>query len=312
MSGDAALRILVNPRGLDTDIGVQFLERCFGTSWTEAMYRWYLQRSFGGEPPERLILLDAERVVAGCGLTSRLLRMPDGAPHRVGIIVAAATLPGERGRGCFARMIQAAVARSALRGCTALLAFVTADNASSRVMRRLGATEIASAYIASHGLLPVPGSGTLRVCRALVTERWPARASARLHSPPARASFYYPDPGAWASQMVDRPHPVQSLRVGSTCRALIECVGHTDRLQWLDGEPRERVAALRAMAAHAHRRRRQFFMFSMRRDDLESVRRVGLVARPGYMMAVATEPRHGPTVRGWAALTWDVQSGDRM
>jgi len=145
MSGDAELRIVVNPEGMDADIGVRFLARCFGTQWTGTMYRWYLQRSFGGETPDRLILMDGERVVAGCGLAYRLLRTPDGTVHPVSVVVAAGTVPGERGRGCYARVLQAAVDRSALRGCTAVLGFVTADNATGRGLRRRGATVIASA-----------------------------------------------------------------------------------------------------------------------------------------------------------------------
>ena len=312
MSGDRGVRILVNPKGLDADVGADFLTRCFGTPWSEAMYRWYMQRPFGGEAPDRIMLVDGERVVAGCGLAYRLLRTPDGAAHRVSVVVSAATLPGERGRGCYAQVLQGALARSAVRGCTALLGFVTADNATGRGLRRLGATEIASAYIASRGGLGVAGTPTLRVRRAAVTGRWPVRAGARLGGSPPRTVFHYPDMSAWASQMVERPHPVQSLRVGATCRALIESVGRTDRLQWLDGDPRERVAAIRAIAAHAQRHRRLFFMYSTRGDDAEAARRLGLVTRPGYLMALAPEARHEPTVRSWRALSFDVQSGDRM
>jgi len=310
MSGDTELRILVNPQGMNADIGVCFLARCFGTRWTEAMYRWYLQRSFAGESPDRLILMDGERVVAGCGLAYRLLRTPDGTVHPVSIVVAAGTVPGERGRGCYARVLQAAVDRSALRGCTAVLGFVTADNATGRGLRRLGATAVASAYIASPGVARIPGTAILRLCSANGADGW--HASARLSSPPLQAGFHYPDVNAWRSQMVDRPHPVRSLRVGTTCRALIECVGDTDRLQWLDGNPRERLAAIRAIAAHAHRRKRHFFMYSTRPGDAAVARRLGLVATPGYMMALAPQTRHEPTVRGWAALPWHVQSGDRM
>ncbi len=312
MSGDTELRVLVNPQGMNADIGVGFLTRCFGTRWTEAMYRWYLQRSFGGESPDRLIVMDGERVVAACGLAYRLLRTPDGTVHRVSVVVAACTVPGERGRGCYARVLQAAVDRSALRGCTAVLGFVTADSATGRGLRRLGATAVPSAYIASHGASRVPGIAILRLYGATVTDGWPAHASARLRSPPVQVGFHYPDVSAWRSQMVDRPHPVQSLRVRTTCRALIECVGDIDRLQWLDGEQRERAAAIRAIAAHAHRRKRHFFKYSTRPGDAAVARRLGLVARPGYMMALALETRHEPTVRGWTALPWHVQSGDRM
>jgi hypothetical protein len=160
--------------------------------------------------------MDGERLVAGCGLAYRLPRTPDGTVHRVSVVVAACTVLGERGRGCYAHVLQAAVDRSALRGCTALLGFVTADNATGGGLRRLGATGVPSAYIASHDVSRVPGTVTLRLCSANVADDWPARASARLRSPPVGAGFHYPDVSAWRSQMVDRPHPVRSLRVGST------------------------------------------------------------------------------------------------
>lgn len=312
MSGDTELRILVNPQGMNADIGVRFLERCFGTRWTEAMYRWYLQRPFGGESPDRLILMDGQRVVASCGLAYRLLRAPDGTVHRVSVALAGGTLPGERGRGCYARVIQAAAERSTLRGCTAMLGFVTADSATGRGLLRLGAVGVASAYIVSPGVARAHAGGTLRLWGAMTTDRWPARAGARSRSTPVEGGFHYPDVSGWRSQMVDRPHPVQSLRVGTTCRALIECVGDTDRLQWLDGDPRERVAAIRAIAAHAHRRKRHFFMYSTRCEDPATAHRLGLLARPGYMLVLALEARHEATVRSWAALSWDVQSGDRL
>lgn len=312
MPGDAALRVLVNPQGLDAEIGADFLARCFGTPWTEAMHRWYHQRPFGGEPPDRVIVVDGERVVAACWLVYRVLRTPDGVTHRVAVIVSGTTVPGERGHGVYAQMLQGVISLGAQRHCTALLGFVLADNASGRGLQRLGATEIASAYIASRGPIREVTSGTLRVRDAAVSDAWRSRAVAHQHAPPPRVVFHYPDAGTWASQMVHRVHPVEPLRIGSTSRALVECIGDTDQLQWLDGDPRERVAAIRALAAHAQRRGRRFLVYSTRADDVEAVRRIGMVTRPGYLLALAPEPRHVPTVRGWAALSWDVQSGDRM
>ena len=313
MSGDTQLRILLDPPDLHADIGARFLTQCFGTPWTAAMYRWYLQRSFAGEASERLIMVDGERVVAAIALVIRLLRTPDETVRRVSVLVAGATLPGERGRGCYARVLQAALARSARRGCTAVLGFLPADNAPSRRgWLRLGAVGVASAYITSPGVARAHAGATLRLSGAMTTDRWPARASARLGRAPLQAGFHYPDFSAWASQMLDRPHRVQPLRVGATCRALVESVEETDRLQWLDGDPRERAAAIRALAAHAHRRRRQFFMYSTRCEDLAIAHRLGLLVRPGYMMIVAPEARHEATVRSLAALSWDIQSGDRM
>jgi len=311
VSGDTELKILLNPAG-SADGDADFLARCFGTRWTQAMYRWYMQRPFLGEPPDRLILVDAERVVAGCGLAYRLLRTPDALVHRVSVVVAAATLPDERGRGYYARVLQAAAERSAVRGCTALLGFVTADNATGRGLRRLGATAVPSAYIVSPGIARFHENGLLRVCGAKVTPGWSESVGMRLRRAPLQASFHYPAPGDWRAQMVDRPCPVLALRVGTTCRALVECVGDTDRLQWLDGDARERVAAIRAIAVHAQRRRQRFFMYSTRPDEFAAARRLGLCVRPGFMMALAPAGRHEPTVHAWAALSWHVQSGDRL
>jgi hypothetical protein len=312
MPGNSELRILVNPGGMSADSGADFLTRCFATRWTETMCRWYLHRAFGDESPDRLILMDDERVVAGCGLAYRLLRTPDAAMHRVSVVVAACTAPGERGRGCYARVLQGAIERSAARGCTALLGFVTADNATGRGLLRLGATAVPSAYITSAGTLSVSRTSALRLCAAPISDSWPARAGVRLRRAPGEAGFHYPDVRAWRSQMVDRPHSVQSLCVGSGCRALVERVGDTDRLQWLDASPRERVAAIRALATHARRHQQKFFMYSTRPDDAAAASRLGLSVRPGFMMALAPERRHEPTVHGWATLPWNVQSGDRL
>lgn len=130
------------------------------------------------------------------------------------------------------------------------------------------------------------------------------------------------DPGsrrAWARGAAPRStspaagHALCHTRLAFAApRSDIECVGDTERLQWLVGDPRERVAAIRAIAVHAQRRKRNFFMYSTRPDDAAVARRLGLVATPGYMMALAPEARHEPTVRGWAAMSWHVHSGDRM
>ncbi len=89
-------------------------------------------------------------------------------------------------------MIQAAAERSALRGCTVMLGFVTADAATGRGLRRLGVTAVPSAYIASHGASRVPGIAILRVYGATVTDGWPARAGARARSTPVDGAFTIP------------------------------------------------------------------------------------------------------------------------
>ena len=312
MPDAGGLRILVNPPAADADYGAAFLTQCFASPWTERLYGWYLQRSFCGEPPDRLVLMDGMRAVAGCGLVIRQLRTQDGELHRVGVIVAACTAPSARGRGCYAQVLRAAAERSAARGCAALLAFVTADNATGRGLTRLGAAAIPSAYLDSRDRAGTADAGLLQLRKAKVAHDWPARAAARARAAGAPAGFHYPDPDAWTLQMVERPHGVECVRIGATCRALIERVGDTDRLQWLDGDERELAAAIRALVARAQVRRRRFFMYSTCPHEGAAARRLGLAARAGYLMALPVEAGHADTVRDWPRMSWRVQSGDRM
>lgn len=312
MPDAAELSILVNPEDLDGEVGPAFLTRCFASPWTEAMYRWYLQRSFAGEPPDRLIVMEDGCAVTACGVVYRQLRTQDGEVHRVAVALAAATLPSARGRGCYTRVMQAVVARSAARGCAALVAFATTGNTSGRGLIRLGATAIPSAYLVSRDRPPARQTGVLRLADAKVADDWPLRAAARLRPPAAPAGFHYPDVRAWRTQMVDRPNGIQALRIGATCRAVVEQVADTDRLQWLDGDARERVAAIRALMARARRHGRKFFMYSTCPHEIAAAHRLGLAAHPGYLMVLPLQARYAATVRGWAGMLWRVQSGDRM
>lgn len=304
--------MVLNAAGIEAAAGPAFLTRCFAGPWTDLMYRWYLRRSFGGEEPDRLILMQGARALAACGLVYRQLRAQDGQVHRVSVVVAACTLPEARGLGCYARVLNAAVERSAARGCTALLGFVTADNATGRGLQRLGAVAIPSAYIVSREHPPPAGAGVLQLRAAKVTQDWPVHAEARLGAAAAPAGFHYPDASAWRSQMVERPHGVESVRIGATGRAVIEGGGDTDRLQWLDCNARERLAAIRTIAARARRRRRRFFMYSTCPHEAAAARRLGLATHPGYLMALALPADGAGTVRDWARMSWRVQSGDRM
>jgi hypothetical protein len=126
------------------------------------------------------------------------------------------------------------------------------------------------------------------------------------------AGFRYPDADAWRSQFIDRPHPVELLRVGGASRAIIERVNETDRLQWLDGDPEDQGAAVAAVVARARGARRRFFMYSTTALPAFLLQDRWLKVRPGFMMAMPTRAEHEPVVRSWAGLPWRVQSGDRL
>jgi hypothetical protein len=144
------------------------------------------------------------------------------------------------------------------------------------------------------------------------SDAWPVRAAARAVASAPAAGFHYPDPACWRSQMLDRPHAVQALRIGATCRALIETVDDTDRLQWLDGDAGERSGAIRAVAARAAGRGRRFFMYSTCPEEVAAAARLGLATRAGYLMALPLKTARAAIARDWPGMLWRVQSGDRL
>jgi hypothetical protein len=313
MPSDSALRLLVNPPEMEAEIGVDFLARCFGESWNPVTYHWYLKREFHGEAPDRLVLAEGRQVLAAAGIAYRQLRTPDGTVHHVGIMVAACVPPRELGRGRFVRLWKGAVNYCATRDCTALLGFVTADNASCLILRRAGAMQIPSSYVISDDP-PPEAPAVAREVADIAYDAWREYADGALQAQcsTAVAGFRYPDVSAWRSQFIDRPHPVELLRVGDASRAIIERVDDTDRLQWLDGDPEDQGAAVAAVVARARRAHRRFFMYSTTALPVSLLRDCGLKVRPGFMMAQATRTEYEPVVRSWAGLQWRVQSGDRL
>ena len=320
MPNDNALRLLVNPPDMEAEIGVDFLVRCFGESWNPVTYHWYLKRKFHGEAPDRLVLAEggqvpaaAAPVLATAGIAYRQLQTPDGTIHRVGVMVAACVPAREQGRGRFSRLWKSAVNYCATRDCTALLGFVTADNASCLILRRARAVQIPSSYVISDDP-PAESSAVAPEVTDVAYDAWRDYSDGALQAQSSTtvAGFRYPDANAWRSQFIDRPHPVELLRVGDASRAIIERVNETDRLQWLDADPEDQDMAVAALVERSRRTRRRFFMYSMTAPSVSLLRDCGLKVRPGFMMAMATRAEHERVVRGWARLPWRVQSGDRL
>ncbi len=310
------MAILVNPDGLDPDAYIAFLNRGFPGQWDRAAYDWYVARPFDGRRNDLLVAERDGRILAGLTLCPRQIALDDGAPIDVGILSAGTTLAEERGRGFYARLLEAALERARHHGYAALIGFVVADNVSGRGLCRLGARPIRSFYLASaaraaprRAALPrtAPSSDPEAAAALLTTQN--RRRFER--GGPGLARFHYGDAADWRRQFIERPNPVRAVRLAHDSVALIESAGATDRLQCLICPHDRTSAAVARLAVTSAAAGRAFFMYTMDPCQAAAARRQGLKARDGYLLLQPT----GCSRDRWerlAAARWQVQSGDRL
>src|ERR1700693_3502659 len=119
----------INPSG-SADEYLRCLNKCFSGWGDRRTYDWYFERRSPGYFSDRIALYDSGRMVAGVGVTYRIVACPNGSTVRAGILTGAWTLPEARGRGCFGHLIQEGIQLCGQHSCATLLSFVTADNTS--------------------------------------------------------------------------------------------------------------------------------------------------------------------------------------
>lgn len=296
----------LNPVWLDAAGYVTFLNRSFPGRWDRAAYDWYIAREFSGVSSDIFVRAENRRILSGMAMGYRQIRLGEGRPIDVGVVSAAATLPCERGRGHYSALLQAAIERAREKGYVALLGFVTHDNSSGRGLVRIGARAIPSFYIVS-GRQPCRTARKARVARISPTEL----SDRALGSVGSQARFHYGYRRDWMRQFIHRPHPVRALHVAHDSVALVESVGHTDRLQWL-ACPREKApASVAAVAAASAATGRRFFTYTLDPLHAAAAQRLGLQIRRGFMMLLPVEPSSAAW-RELAGAAWQVHSGDRL
>jgi len=241
--------------------------RAFGTWGDEAFYAW----AFRGDA--EILFIDDEhgRPIAASGLNWRTLQ--NGQP--AAIITGSWTLPEARGRGCFARFMEASRDAAVERGGVAI-GFVRADNSSARGLAAAGAQMIPTYYCRS--LPPPPGSFAVFAAHDDVgVERF-------------RSSFRY-TPSEWRDQFLHRPQADIECIGTDRWSAVVERTNDFDRVHAVDDDD-----ALPHLAARAHAADRRLFWFSTRRPsfDCECV--------PGFLGVLPSSP----------LSEWELQNGDRM
>ena len=304
-------RIELNPQWLDPARHIGLLNQGFPGQWCRPTYEWYITRPFRGVESDTFAVTDGRRALSVITLSYRQVCNDANFPVDVGVIGSTVTLPSERGRGHYGRLLEAVRERAAGKGYVAIIGFVTRDNVSVKGLSHRGAIAIPSFYIVSaSGQRPVnrPAANGLAHCAPEHLAAAFARTESS-HSPGMR--FLYASSGDWRRQFIDRPGTVCALRLAHDSLALIESVHGTDRLQWL-ACPREKItAAIARLATATAAAKRQFFLYTLDPLIAAAARRIGLRMRPGYLMLWPT----GCRAEGWKRLanaSWNVQSGDRL
>jgi GNAT superfamily N-acetyltransferase len=298
------LRIELNPTGLDGPAYVEFLNRCFPDEWDAGTYHWYLRRTFNGRAADLAVVLDGARIVAGLGLCPRQLVDAGGRVLDVCVLSAGATLPSERGRGHYARLLQYALELGRRHGCAALLGFTTRQNVSGAGLASLGALRIPAWYLLSKDSRP--RSAVSRPVREIEPERIFAQTGRT-----GSACFAYAQPSDWNTQFIRRPRKVQGLHVAHDVQALVEPVGDTDRLQYLRCPRHKTIAAIAAISTASSARARRFFAYTADPLLAQSAGRLGLNLRPGLFHILPVDPARAPLAE-LARMQWQLHSGDRL
>ncbi len=298
------------------------------------MYRFYLRRRFAGRAPDLLVVRQGGRAVSGCGVNYRSIRLANGATVGAGVLTGAWTLPEYRGRGLFGRVTDAALGVIARCGCALALAFVRERNASSGVLRRLGAEMLPTTYWSSALGMPAgpaddPGRTSGRGPRVRPVPAAFVRSAAARETALGTVRFDYPHPDEWRRQFLARPHPVETVAIGD-CAAILERCGDVDRLLLLNGPPMETDVALGALARRARRGGRRFVSFQFGGRSTDRPGPAEMTPEPGHLTlfvtgrealaaALARTRREknaagdGLSPRARARLaTWMIQPGDRM
>jgi GNAT superfamily N-acetyltransferase len=304
-------RVELNPEWLDPAGHIGLLNQGFHGQWCRATYEWYITRPFQGVESDTLAVTDGRRALSVITLSYRQVCNDPNFPIDVGVIGSTVTLPSERGRGHYGRLLEAVRERAARKGYVAIIGFVTRDNVSAKGLSRRGAIAIPSFYLVSpSGRRPVsrPARDRLASC---APERLTAALAHRECQHTQGMRFLYSRSGDWRRQFIDRPGAVRALRPTHDSLALVETVHDTDRLQWL-ACPRGKVTgAIARLAAASAAAKRQLFLYTLDPLLAAAARRIGLRMRPGYLMLWPT----GHRTEAWNRLanaSWTVQSGDRL
>jgi hypothetical protein len=299
----------LNPSWVRPEDYIGLLNRGFRNQWNHRSFQWYQCREFNGRPTDIAVRAEGNRLLAVATYCYRQIIDPAGRTMDVCVMGSTTTVADQRGCGHYSALLQAGLALCRRHACGAMLGFATRSNGSCRGFLGLGGYSIPSYYIFSprdhrnvHPLRRAPLQPSRHFLDLLRT-RAPQQSR--------QLRFHYARRQDWLDQFVQRPAPVHALRVAHDCTALVERVGDTDRLQWLEAPPHRAVAALATLAGASVASGRRFFMFTMNAMVAAATRRLGLTTREGGLLVLPVD-RSKSALGSFSDEAWDVHSGDRM
>lgn len=125
-------KVLINPQNYKGKY-IGFLNQCFPNWGSDSQYDWAFERKIGKHASDIVLLANEEdEIIAGSGLSFRLIKTETGAVHDIAIFTGSWTLPNARGRGCFTQIIALFEEICKEKEVPYLTAFVTESNGSYR------------------------------------------------------------------------------------------------------------------------------------------------------------------------------------
>jgi hypothetical protein len=309
------MNVLTNPPGRD-DLYLECLNSCFPGWGDQRAFEWAFGRTVGGPRVDRMLLTEADEVLAGSAVSYRTLRLADGRSTLVGIMTGSWTLPAARGKGAFTQIVEESVRLTRAHGGALLLAFVTQTNASFRRLEAAGSTLFDTRYLSSQA--GVTGAVPTLACREVAAADAPEWFPRFMAARPPGARFDYAAPAEWAGQLLRRPGGTTLFDVETLGAAVVEMHGDFDRLQALAPLHADlRAPLVRYFLERAQSRGRRLFVFESDVARADVLVATGLDAAPGFLTALPADDAAYAALVGAQSLKavlpgWALDSGDRM
>ena len=302
------LNVHINPAGWDARY-LACLNQAFPGWGDQRRFDWCFRRRLDLHRPDLMMLTVDDQPAAGSAVTYRTLMTAQG-PQEVGIMTGSWTLPAYRRTGLFARIIDESAELARQAGCGRLMAFVTAGNASRRVLEAAGARMDAAHYIAAPAAVAANHASADLTRQPLTDDLAHHLFELASRVKDERARFCYQDAEEFSGQVLHRPNGVEVWRDAEGQFFVFEQTAGTISLIYAfphDTASGWESNTMRQAAGHAGDQACALFHYTASDPVAVAARSAGFETPPGYIVTLElTSPPHA------LPEDWLVWNGDRM